>query len=50
MFESLYTFKLINGIPYAIHGDHKVLLHSENYKNFNSEIETAFLEFDKLPF
>jgi hypothetical protein len=50
MFEAIYTFYLFHGIPYAIHGDHKVLLHSENYKNFNSEIETAFLEFDKLPF
>jgi len=50
MFESLYKFKLINGIPFAVCEDHKILLHSENHKTINPHIEEEFKKYDQLPF
>lgn len=50
LFKVLYKFTLKNKIPFAVCERDFILLHSENYDQFNDQIKNQFLEWDKLPF
>jgi len=50
IFSQLYKFTIINKIPFAQYEGDFILLHSENYDQFNDQIKRDFEKWDVLPF